>query len=198
MKTLQTTITRTVIAAAIFTAAILTLGCAKPPTEEMENAVEAVTRAENDNDAATYAASTIDRAKDALAKMQTEADSKRYNEAKSSAAEAIAIAERAIAEGRAGAARARDEAAALISELKPLVAETEQGINAAKAAGLPLDYNSLTRDFDAACSSAEQAETALSDSRYNDSLKLGRAARAGLNTVNQNLSNVVIANTRKK
>ena len=154
--------------------------------------------AENDNDAATYAANTIERARDALTRMHAEAASKRYDDAKSYAAEAIAIAERAITEGRAGATRARDEAAALVSELKPLVVETEQGISAAKAAGLPLDYDSLAHDFDAARSSAEQAETALSDSRYNDSVKLGRAARAGLNGINQNLSNVVISSTRKK
>jgi len=96
--------------------AMLAIGCAKPPTEDMNNAAEAVTRAENDKDAVTYAFNSITRAKDALARMNVEADAKRYDAAKSYAAEAIAAAERAIADGRAGAERARNEASALVAQ----------------------------------------------------------------------------------
>jgi hypothetical protein len=193
MKLLQYTFFATVLALAV-----LTLGCAKPPTEEMNNAIEAVLRAENDKDAVTYASNSIARARDALARMQTEADSKRYDTAASNAAEAIAAAERAITEGRTGAARARDEAAAIVSQLQPLLTETEQGVNAAKTAGLPLDFVSLDRDLDMAHLNVDEAQIALSDSRYRDAIDQGRNARLRLSGINQQLSNVVIATTRLK
>ncbi|MCL2762737.1 MAG: DUF4398 domain-containing protein [Treponema sp.] len=177
--------------------AVLFVGCAKPPTDEMNRAAEAVTRAENDNDAVTYAANSLARARDALAKMYAEANSKRYDAAKSLATEALNAAERAINEGRTGAARARDEAAAIVSQLPSLVVETEQGLSAARISGLPLDFSALNSDFAAARSNADQAQTAFSDSQYQDAINRGRSARAGLNDINQQLSSAVTA-ARKK
>jgi hypothetical protein len=174
------------------------LGCAKPPIAEMNNAKEAVARAENDADAALYAGSSLARARDALTRMQTEADSKSYDAAKTYAAEAEAAADKAIADGRAGAARAREEAAALVAGLPPAIAETGQGLRAAQSAGLPLDYNALNSDFDAARSDADQAQAALSGNRYQDALSKGRSAQAGLGDINQKLSDAATASSRKK
>ena len=178
--------------------AMLALSCAKPPTDEMNNAVEAVTRAENDSNAATYAANSIARAKDALARMNAEAASKRYDAAKTYAADAIAAAERAINEGKAGAERARSEAAAIVSQLGPIFEETEQGINAARAAGLPIDFESIDNEFNAARRHADQANSSLSASRYQDAIDHGRAARMGLTGINQQLSIATLAVSRKK
>jgi hypothetical protein len=178
--------------------AVLTAGCAKPPTEEMNNAIEAVIRAENDRDAVTYARNSLERARDALARMHAEADSKHYDQARSFASEAIAAADRAITEGRAGAARAREEAASIVSQLRPLMAETEQGINAARAAGLPLNFVSLDRDFDMARLFADEAQNAFSGERYQDAIDQGRTARSRLSDINQQLSNVVVTTIRMK
>ncbi|MDR1586211.1 MAG: DUF4398 domain-containing protein [Treponema sp.] len=172
--------------------------CAKPPVEEMNNAQDAVTRAENDADAVFYAGSALARARDALNRMQTEADAKRYDAAKSYAAEAVAAADKAIADGRAGAARARNEAAALIAGLKPALTETGQGLKAAQSARLALDFASLNRDFEAARLSAEQAEIALSGNQYQDAIDKGNSARAGLSDINQKLSEAASAISRKK
>jgi hypothetical protein len=193
MKPLQTT-----LILAVFAVLIFFTGCAKPPTEEMDNAVEMVTRAENDIDAVTYGANSLARAKEALTRMQAEAASKHYDAAKASAGDAVAAALRAIDEGRTGAARTKDEAASLLSELKPLITETEQGINAAKAAGLPLDFNSVDRDFGTARSNADQAETSLSAGRYQESVDQSREARSGLLAINRNLSVSVADTSRKK
>ena len=173
-------------------------GCAKPPTEEMNNAVEAVTRAENDSNAVAYAADTLARAREALGRMHSEAASKRYDSAKSYAAEAIASAERAITEGQQGAARVKDEAAALINELKPLVVETGQGIAAAEKAKLPLDFKSINNTFDTARRNVDIADSALSANKYQDAIKIGRSARSDLNGINQQLSNAAISTSRKK
>jgi hypothetical protein len=178
--------------------AMLAMGCAKPPTAEMNNATEAVTRAENDSNAVTYAGGSVARARDALTRMNAEATAKRYDSARSYAAEAIAAADRAINDGRAGAERARSEAANFIAELKPLLAETEQGINAARAARLPLDFNSINNEFDTARANTAQAETAYNGSRYGEAIDRGRAARVGLNSINQQLSTATLAVTRKK
>ena len=178
--------------------AMLAIGCAKPPTAEMNNATEAVTRAENDSNAVTYAGGSVARAKDALTRMNAEASAKRYDSARAYAAEAITAAERAINDGRSGAERARTEAANFISDLKPLIAETEQGIKAAKAARLPLDFKSIDEDFDTARSNTAQAEAAYASSRYGDAIDRGRAARVGLNGINQRLSTSTLAVTRRK
>jgi hypothetical protein len=130
--------------------------------------------------------------------MQAEADSKRYDAAKTYAAEAITAAEKAIADGRAAAARAREDAAALIAGLKPAIAETEQGIDAAQAAQLPLDFAALNQDLEAVRLSADQAEVALAGDQYQDALDKGRNARAGLNDIDQQLSSAVIVTSRKK
>jgi PBP1b-binding outer membrane lipoprotein LpoB len=178
--------------------AMLATGCSKPPTEEMNNAVEAVTRAENDIDAVTYAGNSIARAREALANMRTEADSKRYDAAKSYAAEAIAAAERAISEGKAGAERARSEAVALVSQLRPLITETEQGLHAAEAAKLALDFDALERELDNAIYNTDEAQAAIRNSRYANALERGRTARIGLNNINQQLSNATLSVSRKK
>jgi len=183
---------------AVLVLAALVMGCAKPPTDEMNNATEAVTRAENDYDAVTYAGNSVTRAKDALTRMNQEAAAKRYDAAKSYAAEAIAAAERAINEGRAGAARAKDEASALISQLKPLIEETEQGIEAARAAKLPLDFYTIDREFDTAQYYADEAQAALNGKRYQTAIDRGRSARSELNDINQQLSTAVLATSRKK
>jgi len=176
----------------------LVMGCAKPPTVEMNNATEAVTRAENDFDAVTYAGNSVTRAKDALARMNQEAGAKRYDAAKSYAAEAIAAAERAINEGRAGAARAKDEASTVVSQLKPLIAETEQGIEAARAAKLALDFDAIDRYFDTAQYDANEAQAALSDKRYQTAIERARSARSELEDINQRLSTAALAISRKK
>jgi PBP1b-binding outer membrane lipoprotein LpoB len=178
--------------------AMLATGCTKPPTEEMNNAIEAVTRAENDVDAVTYAGNSIARAKEALANMKTEADSKRYDAAKNYANEAINAAERAISEGRTGAERARSEAVALVSQLRPLIAETEQGLHAAEAAKLALDFDALERELDNAVYNTDEAEAAIRNARYAIALERGRTARMGLNSINQQLSMGTLAVSRKK
>ena len=176
----------------------LILGCTTPPTEEMNKAIEAVTRAGNDADAVLYGAGSLARARDALTKMQAEANSKRYNAAKTLAGEAIAAADKAIADGQTGAARASEEAASLLADLKPMIAETGQSINSARSKGLVLDYIELGQEFDAARLNTDQAEIALAGKQYQDALEKGRNARAGLSDINNKLAAAAFIVSRKK
>lgn len=170
-------------------------GCAKPPLAEMESAREAVLRAENDPVVVQYAASSLSRAQAALRRMQTEAESKRYDAVKTLAAEAIAAADKAVADAKAGYDRARNEAAALLSGLKPEIEEAGKGIDKARAAGFSLNYNELNNDLKYAKDSAEKAEVDLAMNRYQNALDNGKNARAALGDINQKLAN---AAPRKK
>jgi hypothetical protein len=184
---------------AALAAALALSACAKPPTEEMEAAAAAVTRAENDADAVTYAASGLARAREALSRMQAEADSKKYDAAKNYAAEAVSAAEKAIADGKAGAARARDEATSLVNSVKTSLAETEQAIDAAqKVKNIQLDFNAIDRDFDTAKITTSQAEQSLAGARYQDALDKGRTARGLLSDINGKISGAAISVSRKK
>ncbi|MCL2600776.1 MAG: hypothetical protein FWD88_06310 [Treponema sp.] len=186
------------IAGIVLVLALFATGCARPPTDEMNNAIEAVTRAETDNDAVMYASATLARAREALVRMQEEADSRRFDAARAHAADAVAIAERAIAEGRLGAERARVEAHALLSDLPPLIAETEQGMNAARDAGLDLDFDALEGALNGARVRANEAVGDYAAGRYAYALANGRNARNGLMDINQHISGAAVAVPRGK
>ena len=175
---------------------VLVLGCEKPPTEEMDNAREAVFRAENDVNAPVYATNTLNRARAALQLMQDEADNKRYDSAKNNAAEAILLAERAINEGKLGADRAKDEAASLVSGLRPEIVETERNVNGARYSLLDLDYNSLERDIINAHEAADRAESSEAEGRYQSAIDIARNVRSDLSAINGKVAGA--ATTRKK
>jgi multidrug resistance efflux pump len=182
-----------------FVIAILVAGCAKPPVEDMDRAEAAVARAENDGDATTYAQATLDLAREALGNMRAEAEAKRYDSAKAHAADAVATAERAIAEGRDGAERARGEAQAILFELPPLIAQTEQGIDAAQSAGLDLDFDSLYSDLSGAVGNSDRASDAFASGKYAEATAQGRTARNGLSDINMRIAGAaVVAPSGKK
>jgi len=182
----------------IFAVAALVFSCAKPPIAEMDSAREAVFRAENDEDAVKYAGSTLARARDAVRLMQIEADSKRYDAARIHAEEAIAAAERAVSEGKAGAARVRDESAALLSGLRPAIEETERNINGANYSMLDLDYDELRRDLSYANDTLDRAQADQLQGRYQDAMEKGMDVRSTVGSINNTISNAATASSSKK
>jgi len=174
-------------------ALILAVGCAKPPVAEMDSAAEAVFRAENDADAVAYGGSSLARARDALSRMRAEADSKRYDAAKIHAAEAIAAAEKAIADGKTGVVRAREEAASAVSGLTAEIEEVSRNVSGARYSQLDLDYDALTRDIRNAYNLADQAENDYSQGKYQDALDKARNVRANLSDINQKVSGAIPA-----
>ncbi|MDR0601450.1 MAG: DUF4398 domain-containing protein [Treponema sp.] len=165
----------------------------------MDAASSAVTRAENDADAVAYASGTLARARDALNRMQTEAEARRYDAAKTFAAEAVSAAEKAIADGKTGAARTREDAEGLVMGLRGSIPETESSIRAAKRAGnLQVDFNAVDRDFETARRTADQAEVSLAGNNYADAVEKGRTARGMLGDIDGRLSSAATAASRKK
>jgi hypothetical protein len=178
---------------------IVLTACAKPPTAEIEAAEAAVTRAENDPDAAAYAESSLTRARNALSRAHTEVNAKRYDSAKSYAAEAVSAAEKAISDGRAAAARSREEANTLLGQVKQLLAETDAALeNAQKAPGVQLDFPALTNGVDNARNDISQAEAANNANRPRESLEKSRSARSTLGDIQNRINGGVRVTNRKK
>ena len=171
-------------------------GCAKPPEEEMQNAIEAVFRAENDPNAVLYANSTLMRARTAIQQMHAEADHKRYDAAKNFAQEAISLAERAIAEGKTGAARVTEESSSLIGNLRQEVEETERNVNGARYSQLKLDYNQLEKEIISAHESADKIERDQANGNYQEALQGAKDLRADLASINQRIAGAAVV--RKK
>ena len=178
--------------------AALVVSCGTPPTEEMNRANEAVLRAESDADAVAYAGNTLIRARDALSRMQNEADARRYDAAKSFADEAINAAERAIADGRNAAARTRDEALTLVNGLSAPLEETSSTLSAAQRRGdLALDFEALSGNMDSARQSYDNAQQNIAQANYNDAITQGRNTRTLLSDINNTINSATQA-TRKK
>jgi hypothetical protein len=178
---------------------IFLAACAKPPTAEIEAAEAAVTGAENDPDAAAYAENSLARARDALSRAYTELDAKRYDSARSYAADAVIAAEKAVNDGRAAAARNREEANALLGQVKELLDETAGALEGAeKAPGLQLDFPALTNSLDSARNDISQAEAANNVNQSRESLEKSRSAQSTLGDIQNRIGEGVRVTNRKK
>ena len=182
----------------LFVSLALMTGCTQPPTEEMNNAEEAVARAENDPDAVNYAGNLIERAKESLALMYEEADAKRYDAAINYANDATALAERAINEGFTESLRLREQAINSLAAVRPLLVETQDRIDNAKNAKLALDYDSIDREMNTARNGYDQAQSAITGSRYQEAIFLSNNVRNSLSGINQKLGTTAMEVTRKK
>ena len=191
-----------IVTIAFSTVIVLSLAlaaCAAPPLEEMQKAQNAVMRAESDADTVAYAGNTLVRARDALTRMQGEADAKRYDAAKNFAAEATSYAEQAISDGRAGAARAMDDAANLINSLAGPLADTAGALNAARSVdGIQLDFNSLSRDLSTAQSTYDDAWQSFNADDYRGAIDKGETVRSMLSDINARITDAAIVTSRKQ
>ena len=167
------------------------VGCAQPPIAEMEKAREAVFKAESDAYAVQYAGPALSRARESLRKMQEEADSKRYDSAKSHALDAISAAEKAIADGRAGAQRAGGQADALITTLRAEIEETSRNVNGARYSNLALDYAALDKAIYDAHTTTDQAEVDQAAGRFDQAQDRARIVRSDLADINQKVAGAV-------
>jgi len=171
---------------------VLLTGCAKPPAEEMADAREAVFRAENDPGAVQFAGNVLERARNSLQRMQEEADNKRYDAAKEHAAEAIALAERAIADGRIGASRANIDPSDIAANLRSEIEEIQRSINGARYSNLPLDYDLLEREIINAFEALDRVEARQAEGRNQEALDIARGLRAELSNINDRVARAVV------
>ena len=182
-----------------FVIGLIFISCATPPTDEMNKAHDAVTQAENDVDAVRYAGNVLIRARETLTKMQEEVNAKRYDTAKNFAAEAINLAEKAIADGRNAAARARNEAQSLHSSLVTPMAETASVLEAAKEVDdLEIDVDVLSEEMDGALLAYEEAGQDIEDENFEESLMKSQQVRSTLADINGVITEAAVELSRKQ
>jgi hypothetical protein len=201
MKSIKQTLyfTPSAVLAAFICVSMLFASCAKPPTDEMEQAEAAVTRAENDPDARQHAQNSITRARDSLNNMHSEAEQKHYEQAKQLASDTIALAERAISDGKAAAARVRDEADNAIRAMENLLTETQATIeNARNSNRAALNFSEIDSDFATANSVANQAREANGTSNYSRAIDLSNSVRTTLSNITAKIGQAAQAQNRKK
>ena len=178
---------------------VVLAACSSPPTEEINMANDAITRAENDANAVTYAPNILLRARDFLTRMETEVNAKRYEAAKNFAAEAISNAERAISEGNAAAVRAREEAANLINSLAAPLNETSNAVVAANdIEGIDLDFDTLQDILDSTQQTYNDARENLTANNFQDAIADGQTVRSSLSDINTQLTEAAQATSRKQ
>ena len=173
--------------------------CAKAPKEEMNEARDAVARAEADADAKQYAPASVNKAKELLATMESEAAAKHYDSAKELAAQAVAAADQAIKDGAAGKAQAQRDAAAVVSTAKSSLAELLRAVQAARGVrGITLDFASVDDSVRQVQQSLDGADRDMSSSAYADATAKAQAARSSISEIQRRLSDAVQAASRKK
>jgi hypothetical protein len=183
----------------VFVLAAACIGCAKPPVEDMDNATAAVARAENDPDVVMYAQSALGRARETLNTMRSEAEAKRYDEARRLAADVAALAEKAILDGRGAAVRARDEAANAIAVMESAITEADQEIENARVARKgDTNFEEVDRDFTDAKALADRARNANGEKRYREAIDGSSQVRSQLSAITSRIGQAAIAVSRKK
>lgn len=173
--------------------------CAKPPTEEIDAANSALTRAEADADARQYAPESIARARSLVERMQAEVEAKRYDSAKSLAIEAKTAAEKAITDGAAAKRRAEADASSAISNAKNLLNEVEQALRAAgNVRGISLDIPAAGRDISSAAQAISSAEADFTGADFAGAKSKADDARSALAGIQRRIADAVQAATRRK
>ena len=190
-----------IIVTAVFAivAVALAVSCAKPPVAEMEAANQALVKAEADADARLYAPDSLTKARDLIARMKAGSDEKRYDDAKTLAAEAVVAAEKAIQDGAAGKAKAKSDATSLIATVKSTLAEVQQAFAAArKVRGIKLDTGAVDAGLKDAAAALAGAESDNAKADYKAALAKAQGARSSLAALQKLVTDAVQATSRKK
>ena len=169
------------------------------PTADIDAAKAAVAKADADGNTQNYAPDSLAAAKDSLTKTLAAVDAKKFTDAKALAQATVQAANKAIADGQAGAAKAKDDATALMGTLKASITETENAMaGAKKTRGIKLDFTALTKDLNAAKTQVSDAQTDLNGNNYKSAIQKGEAARSSLANLLNRIAEGVRAASRKK
>lgn len=190
-----------IIVTAVFAivAVALAVSCAKPPVAEMEAANQALTKAEADADARLYAPDSLTKARDLIARMKAGSDEKRYDDARTLAAEAVVAAEKAIQDGVSGKAKAKSDATSIIATVKATLAEVQQAFAAArKVRGIKLDAGAVDSGLKEATATLAGAESDNAKADYKAAISKAQNARSSLAALQKLVTDAVQAASRKK
>ena len=184
---------------ALLVAGLLASCGGQVPTADIDAAKAAVAKADGDGNTQNYAPDFLAAAKDSLTKTLAAVDAKKYADAKALAQATVQAANKAIADGQTGAAKAKDTATALMGTLKASITEVENALaGAKKTRGIKLDFTALTKDLNAAKDQVSAAQTDVSGNNYKSAIQKGEAARSSLADLLNRIAEGVRAASRKK
>ncbi len=164
---------------------MLLTGCAKEPALEIQAARQALTQAETP-DVQEYAAQSLAAAREAVKALDAELTAqkgkfalfRKYAQAKVLAANAKAAGDKAVADGAAGKARAKNEATDIINQAKAAVAETRTLLaSAPRGKGASTDIAALESDLAGVDAVIVEAEGLFAQERYIPAKAKASAAR---------------------
>jgi len=169
----------------IGTAAVLAAGCAEAPTADIE-AARVAFEAAGQAEAGQYAAASYTTAQDARTQLEAELKAQEdkfglfrsYEKAKELAVTARAAAEEAEQDAVAEKQRQRDEATALIADVKAALEETKVLLeNAPRGKGTQADLEAMKLDLANVEAALDSADGALAGNRYADAKSQAQSAR---------------------
>jgi len=166
-------------------------GCAQPPQAEIDSARAALEKAQA-AEAQVYAPEALQAARDAQDALTAELEAqegkfslfRRYGTAKELAASAVAAAENASQQAVAGKEKARQEVAAMMTEVTTLMTEVEGLLASAPTGkGSTADIQVLKADFATIQTTVADAERAFQAERFEEARRALETARNTANSI---------------
>lgn len=172
--------------------------CAKPPTAEAAAARSAVAKAEQNADVPAYAPATLKKAKDALAAMETALIGKKFDQAKTSATEAKALADKAPGEAAAAKESTKTSATALLADLAATIAGLEKNLTAAKRTKAAAEATAVAKEVPALKAGLVAAQKSLADGNFLKARDEALALQAKAGELDARITAAVAATSKKK
>jgi hypothetical protein len=193
MKTRQWSAYALVLALAFF------VGCAKPPTQAIEEARMAMENAKTAQ-AAEYAPRSLANAENANSQLQAElkvqeekfALFRSYKKATELTAAAKAAAEQAAKDAEVAKEQARKESEALIAQVKTAIEETKTLLaTAPRGKGSAMDIKAFEADLAATETSVAEAERIHGEGAYLRSKAKAQAALQSVNNIKSTITSAI-------
>ena len=190
---------RTIAAALVALVAVTTiLSCARAPEEQMAAASQAVQRAASEPDVQEYAPQSIDRARQLLSEMETAAEDREYDTARSLAEQAQEAAEQAITDAETVKSRARDRAENTVAAAESTLAEAREAVSDARnAEGIRFDFSAAANELERISEIIDDAEADIAAEEFAGAQSAAENARSSLSDLMRRVSNAVQAASRK-
>ena len=171
----------------VLSLALVFVGCAQPPEEEI-NAAQAALDGAKKAEADIYAPEAYAAAKQSLDDSRSKVEQEDYEGAKASALRAKEQADQAKSLADAAKPKVRDEAQALVARLTPVLSDTKSAAgNAPQGKGADEDLDQLRSDLGQAEASLSSAQNSLAAGKFKDALDQAKSADGKLSQVQASL-----------
>ena len=159
------------------------VGCAKPPTEEIEAAQAAVERART-AEADKYVPAEFSALEDSLNAALTAVEQKKYDRARASAVNVVDMAERVVTRAIQEKARIKKETEDLIAQAQAAIDSVRSVLGVAPVAkGTKADIEQFRADLSALQASLSQARAAISREQFSEAKATAQTIQARANSL---------------